>query len=115
MICNCKKISAKWFWLAYGSIVDDKIYYRLRTKHDKVFLKLTVDSPDSTPIHVQMGFGKEDGLETISRKVHDCFHAINPKYNDSEVTIEINEVLYVEIKWEDDKEVLYDRKEIKED
>lgn len=115
MICNCKEISAKWFWLAYGSIVEGKIYYRLRTKNDKVFLKLTVDSPDSTPIHVQMGFSREDGLETISRKVYDCFHAINPKYNDSEITIEINKVLYVEIECEDGKEVLYNKKEIKED
>ena len=113
MICNCKKISAKWFWLVYGSIVNGKIYYKL-SKHNTIFLKITLDSPDSTPIHVQMGFSREDGLETISRKVHDCFHAINPKYNDSEVTIEINKVLYVEIEWEDGKEVLYD-KEIKED
>lgn len=115
MICNSTEISAKWFWLYYGSIVDGKIHYRLRTKHDKVFLKLTVDSPDSKPIHVQMGFSKENTLETISKKVHDCFYCINPKYNDSEVTIEINKVLRVEIEWEDDKEVLYDKKEVEDD
>lgn len=114
MICNCTEISAKWFWLAYGSIVDGKINYNL-SKHNTIFLKITLDSPDNEPIHVQIGFTKEDGLETISRKVHDCFHAINPKYNDSEVTIEINEVLYIEIEWENGKEVLYDKKEIEED
>ena len=112
MICNCTEITAKWFWLAYGSIVNGKIYYNL-SKHNIIFLKITLDSTDNEHIHVQMGFSKE-GLETISRKVHDCFHVINPKYKDSEVTIEINKVLHVEIEWEDGKEVLYD-KEIKED
>jgi hypothetical protein len=110
MICNCTEISAKWFWLAYGSIVDGKIYYNL-SKHNTIFLKITLDSPDNEPIHAQMGFSKE-GLETISRKVHDCFHAINPKYKDSEITIEIDKVLHVEIEWEDGKEVLYDKKEV---
>ena len=48
MICNCTEISAKWFWLAYGSIVDGKIYHNL-SKHNTIFLKLTLDSPDSKP------------------------------------------------------------------
>ena len=114
MICNSTEISAKWFWLAYGSIIDGKIYHNL-SKHDKIFLKLTLDSPCSTPIHVQMGFSKEDSKDVIDKKVHDCFHCINPIYNDSEITIEINKVLHVKIEWEDGKEILYDKKEVKDD